>query len=82
MSFHENTAGCYRCQKQVLVRAKATNHIFHLLMTASTLGLWLFVWIYYLAFHHPSYRCTYCGNIIPDNMVGKIFSPDGQSLET
>jgi hypothetical protein len=82
MSFHENTAGCYRCQKQVLIRAKATNHIFHLLMTACTIGLWIFVWLYYLVFHRPSYRCTFCGYVILDANVGKIENSDGQSFET
>ena len=82
MSFLENTAGCYRCQKQVLVRAKQPNHIFHLLMTVCTFGLWFLVWFYYFALYRPSYRCIFCGNLILDAMVGKTVDSDGNSFET
>ena len=60
MSWQEKSKYCKRCQRDVLVRRKGTNHILHLLLTVLTGGLWLIVWIL-VSIKIGGWRCTYCG---------------------
>jgi hypothetical protein len=52
---------CKRCDKQVVVFRKGTNHILHLLLTIFTAGLWLLVWIG-VGIKFGGWRCTQCGS--------------------
>jgi DNA-directed RNA polymerase subunit RPC12/RpoP len=61
MSKEQASAYCDRCEKQVLIeRPGGANHIFHLLMTILTCGIWILVWMNQ-ATESPSWRCSECG---------------------
>lgn len=75
MNYKENTANCDVCNKQVLVRATSPNHVFHLMMTIITLGLWSTVWFYFTRIDKPIYRCSYCGYKINDSKIGIVHFP-------
>ena len=61
MSYQESSGYCEYCQKQVLIRQKGINHIFHLLMTLITFGVWIIVWLG-VSIKVGGWRCTHCGS--------------------
>lgn len=54
------TGFCTECKKQVLIQKKSTSHIFHLLMSIITGGLWIIIWIL-SCLSAGTYRCAVCG---------------------
>ena len=51
---------CKECGKRVRVEKEKTSHLFHLLMTLCTLGLWQIVWAGTMV--TGQWRCAYCGS--------------------
>lgn len=60
MVYQEATGWCKGCGRQVMIRRKGTNHVFHLLMCIPTVGFWLIIWIL-CAIKIGGWRCTQCG---------------------
>ena len=60
MATQEATGYCKKCERQVMVRRKGTNHVLHLLLSLVTLGLWIPVWIL-LSIKVAGWRCSQCG---------------------
>jgi hypothetical protein len=51
---------CKQCNRNVLAKRKGTSHIFHLIMTIFTAGLWLLVWLGQ-SIKVGGWRCAFCG---------------------
>jgi hypothetical protein len=62
MGFQERSGYCSHCNKNVLVRAKAPNHVLHLILSIVT-GFWLIVWII-LCIRVKEWHCSQCGQRI------------------
>jgi len=60
MPVQEASGYCKRCNKQVMIRRKGTNHVLHLLLTLFTAGLWLLIWIP-ASIRIGGWRCVQCG---------------------
>ena len=45
VSYVETSKYCPNCEKPVLAKRKATNHVLHLLLTICIFGLWSIIWI-------------------------------------
>jgi len=60
VSTEEGSVWCKTCQRQVLARRPATNHILHFLITFFTCGLWGLVWLA-LALKTGGWNCPWCG---------------------
>lgn len=60
--YAETQIYCRSCQRHVLARKRATNHVLHLLASVLLCGLWIPVWIVIalLASSEP-WRCSVCG---------------------
>jgi hypothetical protein len=61
MATQEATGNCKLCNRQVLIRRKATTHIFHFIMSLLTAGVWIIIWIL-CAVRIGGWRCTVCGS--------------------
>ena len=61
MAQDKRSGFCESCNKRRVTVRKGTNHILHLLLTLSTLGLWLIVW-FGSAVLSGAWRCTQCGS--------------------
>jgi hypothetical protein len=62
MATYSETGGwCRHCDRRVVVRRPAPNHVLHLLMTLVTCGLWLVVWIGQ-SVRVGGWRCSQCGS--------------------
>ena len=60
MAVQEKGGLCETCNRQVMVRRKGTNHIFHFIMSLVTMGLWIIPWIL-ISIKIGGWRCTQCG---------------------
>ena len=60
MGFHESSGFCKRCNAHRLVRKKRASHVFHLLLTLFTAGLWLPIWCLH-SIRIGGWRCSQCG---------------------
>lgn len=59
----ETSKFCRACQRQVLARRPATNHVLHLIMTIITLGMWLPIWLL-SSVKFGGWRCSFCGRSV------------------
>jgi hypothetical protein len=60
MADQRRSGFCQHCKKSVVVFRPGPNHIFHLIMTVITGGLWLIVWIG-ASVIFGGWRCSVCG---------------------
>jgi len=58
--FEEAKGYCRKCEKQVRIRRKKTNHLLHLILTLLTGGVWIIVWIL-CSIRVDGWRCARCG---------------------
>lgn len=62
VTYLESTGKCTHCDKQVVIKKRAINHILHLLLIIPTFGLWLLVWIDQgMRNTHKKWSCSQCG---------------------
>lgn len=62
MSVVQETGWCHTCQQQRLFEKPRINHVLHLILSAVTLGAWLFVWAFLgLVNSLREPRCHFCG---------------------
>jgi len=61
---------CKRCKKETLAKRKKTNHIFHIIISLITLGLWIPFWIMAIL-QFNSWHCDVCGTRVKDNKIKK-----------
>jgi len=54
------TGYCKICDGQVKVEKPSPSHVFHLIMTIITGGLWIVIWV--LCLCDRSWRCCECGS--------------------
>ena len=60
MGMQETQKRCDDCGRLVLARRPGPNHVFHLILTILTGGLWLIVWILSIP-RMGGWRCSGCG---------------------
>ena len=53
-------AVCKPCNSHVMASRDSTGHLFHLLMSLLTIGMWTPIW-FLLALSRQAYRCSRCG---------------------
>ncbi len=61
MATQEKSGFCKKCNHQVIVRRKGTNHILHLLLAVVTAGIWIPIWLL-LSIKIGGWRCSQCGS--------------------
>ena len=61
MSYQEASGFCNVCDRIVMIRRKGTNHIFHLLLSVITYGIWIPIWIL-ISIKIGGWRCIQCGS--------------------
>lgn len=60
VAYDESGKFCTNCQKHVIVKRKATNHILHFLICVFTCGFWAIGWAW-LAVKFGGWHCSICG---------------------
>jgi hypothetical protein len=60
MSQEQKYIYCKRCKVHTVHFRKGPAHIFHLIMSFLTVGVWLVVWLLSLV-RFGGWRCTQCG---------------------
>lgn len=62
MGLNYGTAWCHTCARPTRFAQKEPSHVFHLLLTFLTCGLWLPMWFAVWSFSVlNAWRCTFCG---------------------
>lgn len=60
-SYSETGGYCRHCDRRVVVKREATNHILHLLMCLLTGGFWLIVMLFTVV-KFGGWHCSQCGS--------------------
>lgn len=82
MGTEYSTAYCKHCDDNVKTIRKTPSHLFHLIMSVLTCGVWLLVWAS-VASEKETWRCSQCGSELGGGsngwgLVGQIFSSTPQ----
>ena len=62
MAVQQTGSFCTHCERKVLAIKNQVNHIFHLILTICTGGIWGIVWVLMAAGTAGRYRCSRCGS--------------------
>ncbi|MFP4071574.1 MAG: hypothetical protein ACLFTB_05955 [Desulfovibrionales bacterium] len=60
---------CLSCERETIYQKTSPDHLFHLIMTFATLGLWLPIWIF-VAWRSRLWRCGVCGTVAGRGVEG------------
>ena len=64
MADQETAAQCPKCQRQVLARRPAPNHLLHFIITFFTCGLWVVPWLAITFGGGKPWLCPTCGSAV------------------
>lgn len=66
-NYKQVTAFCYNCNRQVVAQKEEVDHIFWLIASLFSCGLFAIVWIIKMLTHNPPAMCSQCGLAIGNN---------------
>ena len=73
MGTEYSTAYCKHCDDNVKTIRKTPSHLFHLIMSIVTCGVWLIVW-FFVSWGHEPWRCSQCGKPVA-GVLETLISP-------
>lgn len=66
-NYKQVTAFCYNCNRQVVAQKEEVDHIFWLIASLFSCGIFAIVWIIKMLTHNPPAMCSQCGLAIGNN---------------
>lgn len=66
-NYKQVPAFCHHCNKQVVANKEEVNHMFWLIASLFSCGIFAFVWIGIMLFYNPAATCSQCGLAIANN---------------